>query len=142
MFLYLFLLMAVVFVWAGFITCAKEDKDTGAAICFILGLFGAMGFIGCSIHLSLKNADAENLMSRRDYYQELVTNLPDNLSLGTTYSIISSAEAINSRIMKNRKNCGNILYGSFYNRKIAEIELIEIPDLYLKDFDEKDERDL
>ena len=28
----------------------------------------------------------------------------------------------------------NIFYGSFYNRKVGEIELIEIPELRLKDF--------
>ena len=81
---------------------------------------------------------------KREYYQDLVSNLSDNMSFETVSEIICSAEYINERILDSRANADNIFWGTFYNKKIGEIELIEIPDLRLKNFrqdiyDEKEE---
>lgn len=141
----LFGLLFLVFVisWVAFAVSAKQDKDI-TPLYFLLALLTSAGFIASCIYMGLKNSDAVSVMSKRQYYQDLITNTSGDVSFETVANIIGSAEFINERIMDNRKNADNIFWGSFYNKKIGEIELIEIPDLRLKNFrqdiyDEKEE---
>ena len=131
----LFGLLFLVFVisWVAFAVSAKQNKDI-TPLYFLLALITSAGFIGSCIYMGQKTSDAVGVMAQRQYYQDLITNLSDDASFETVAKIIGSAEFINGEIKRNRANADNILWGVFYNKKVGEIEPIEIPKLYLKNF--------
>ena len=133
MILFGLLSLVVILSWVVFASSAKKDKEI-TPLYFFLALLTTGWFIGSCIYMGEKNSDAVGVMIQRQYYQDLITNLSDDASFETVAKIVASAEFINGRILKNRANADNILWGSFYNKKIGEIELIEIPKLYLKNF--------
>lgn len=144
MILLILLITLMIAGWVFFGASVKHDKEGLACLFLFLTLFLTGASIGGIVSLACQNGDARALKTDRDYYQELVYNLSDDMSFETVSRTVNRAKEINERIETDRRNCDNAFYGTFYNSKIAEIELIDIPELHLKDFsqtiyDEKEE---
>lgn len=142
MILFLLFIVGMIGSWI-FFGYACKNGDEGLAILFIAL---ALAFTGTSMGAiaawGSQNGDAVVFRADRDFYQDVIYNFSDSMSFDTVNRTISRAKAINDRIERDRRHCNNAFYGTFYNKKIAEIELIEIPEIHLKDFTKKNERDL
>lgn len=141
MILFILLIILMIAGWVFFGTSVKLGKEGLASLFLIIGLAATGGSLGGIVVLGNRNCDAYIFKADRDYYQELAYNLSDDMSFETVSRTINKAKSINERIEKDRRHCDNAFYGTFYNSKIAEVELIEIPELSLKGFNKKFERD-
>lgn len=142
MILLILLIVGMIASWIFFGYAAKNGNDGLGALFLALSLMFTGGSVGGIVSLGCQNEDARILRADRDFYQDVMYNLSDDMSFETVSRSISRAKEINEHIEQDRRHCNNSFYGTFYNNKIAEIELIEIPELHLKDFDNKNERDL
>ena len=109
--------------------CGKNDHSIAQDISVIFACFDAFAILSISIWLCTKGDDARNLEKDRDYYQECVYSLNDQMSFKTIDRIMYQAMSINHRIEVNKANADNTFYGIFYNKRIAAIEPIVIPEL-------------
>ena len=133
MIVFLFIVLTGV-LWALFAWCDENDYYIGA---YFSALFGALCSLAVVVFLVLcctKGIDAKDLARDRDYYQDCVSNLSENMSFDTVDRIMTRAQYINERIANNKEHADDIMVGPLYNKKIGEIELIEMPDLRLKNF--------
>ena len=107
----------------------KKDMDWAFIVGVIFGMSSTMVFVLTSIKLGTKYSDAVYFENKRNYQQELVYSINDNMSPQTINKIISDAVNVNERIEKNKSHCNSIMWGIMYNKGIAEVEPIEIPKL-------------
>ena len=91
-------------------------------------------------YMLTKNGEGEEFSEKRDYYQELVYHLSDDMSFHTVERTVNEARNINARIDDNKKHADSKMWGFLYNKRIAEVESIDIPVLEYKvfKFNEKD----
>ena len=141
MLLYLLLIALTVFLICSAVYCIKNDKEIGSPIFSILSVFAFSAVLGFSINMALVNSDARDFKERRDCCEDMVRNISDNMSFKTVSTIMLKAMAINDAIEKNKRNAYSPVYGSFYNKKIAEFEPIDIPELHISAtiYNEKEE---
>ena len=136
-----YVLLAILMVgsWALFEIGLKKDVDWAGVIGVIFGLLFTVPFLMASIEFGVKRSDVVSFMSDRDYQQELIYSINDNMSPQTISRIISSAANINERIERNKAHCNSVMWGFMYNKGIAEVEPIEIPKLKYQITIENDE---
>ena len=126
-----YVLLAILMVgsWTLFEIGLKKDVDWAGIIGAIFGLLFTVPFLVASIEFGVKRSDAVLFANNRDYQQELIYSINDNMSPQTISRIISSAANTNERIEKHKAHCNSVMWGFMYNKGIAEVEPIEIPKL-------------
>lgn len=128
-----FLLIALVILFA--VLTAIYDKhgngDMAVLCCVALAIFGAL-FAASSMYLGCKKSDAREFKTDRDYQQELVYNVYDTMSFYAIERIISTAKEMDERIEDNKEHAYSKMWGFLYNKGIAEVELIDIPEIEYK----------
>ena len=107
----------------------KRDTDWQFIVGFIFGIITLVLFMVASIELGTRHSDAVSFENDRNYKQELIYSINDNMSPQTISRIVASATYINERIEKNKAHCNSVMWGFMYNKGIAEVEPIEIPKL-------------
>ena len=126
---YILLAILMVGAWTLLGIGVKKDMDWAFIVGVIFGLLFTVPFSVISIEFGEKRSDAVSFMSNRDYQQELIYSINDNMSPQTISRIISSAANTNERIEKHKAHCNSVMWGFKYNKGIAEVEPIEIPKL-------------
>lgn len=126
---YILLAILMVGTWTLLGIGVKKDMDWAFIVGVIFGLLFTVPFSVVSIEFGAKRSDAVSFMSNRDYQQELIYSINDNMSPQTISRIISSATYINEKIERNKAHCNSVMWGFMYNKGIAEVEPIEIPKL-------------
>lgn len=123
-----FLLIILVIV-GGFLIYAgnRFDNDGVSATGVVLTVVFSTLLIVASINFACKSSDAASFKKDRDYYQELVNSISDDMSPSTITRIILYAENINTKIENNKKNCNNKMWGFLSSKEIAKVEPIKIP---------------
>lgn len=129
MIFYFLILIVTAVSWVAFGHTEKNDYGVAACLWLLLGVSATVGLIASTIYFGLKSSDAKKAAVDRDYYQECVYSLNDQMSFPTIDRILSNARSINERIETNKKNADNAFCGWFYNKAIGEIEPIDIPEL-------------
>ena len=123
----------LIILCAGFWTLlgfgVKRDTDWQIIVGVIFGMITTALFMASTIGISTKCPDAASFKNDRDYQQELVYAISDNMSPQTVSKIIASATYYNERIERNKKHCDSKMWGFMYNKEIAEVEPIDIPKL-------------
>ena len=110
----------------------KRDTDWQVVVGVIFGIITTVLFILSTIEISVKRPDAASFKNDRDYQQELVYAISDNMSPQTVSKIIAGAAYYNERIERNKKHCDSKMWGFMYNKEIAEVEPIDIPKIKYK----------
>lgn len=126
---YVLLAILMVGAWTLFGFGVKRDTDWQLAVGIIFGLISTVVFLASSIEFGMKRSDAVSFENDRDYQQELIYSINDNMSPQTISRIVSSAVYTNERIERNKAHCNSVMWGFMYNKGIAEVEPIEIPKL-------------
>ena len=126
---YILLAILTVGAWTLFGIGLKKDMEGAVIVGVIFGLLFTVPFLVTSIEFGVKRSDAVSFMSNRDYQQELIYSINDNMSPQTISRIISSAANINEKIGRNKAHCNSVMWGFMYNKGIAGVEPIEIPKL-------------
>ena len=134
MFGYILIISAVIAFWCLAIYCGEQGYGIGEGLFYFFAAIGSFALLVITIWLFTKPIDAKDLRRDRDYYQECVTNLTDSMSYSTVDRILTKAQYINDRIVNNREHIDSDFSGIFFNRGIAETELIKIPELRYKNF--------
>lgn len=114
--------------WYGNVWEALESLSI--TVCIFL--FSFVFFSG--VYMLTKNNDGRNFSEKRDYYQEMVYHLSDDMSFSTVERTVNEARNINARIDDNKKHVDSKMWGFLYNRRIAEVEPIDIPVIEYKVF--------
>lgn len=139
MILLIFATLLMIWSWVGLIHSVRKQNDVAFALFMFLAVITTTVSLTDFIMLGQRASEASKMQEKRDYYAELVTHLTDDMSFETVSKTVNTAKDINRDIERNKRNGDHVIYGTFYNKKIGEIELIDIPDLH---FMMKDERDL
>ena len=126
---YILLAILMVGAWTLFGIGLKKDMEGAVIVGVIFGLLFMVPFLVSSIEFGMKHSDAVSFENDRNYRQELIYSINDNMSPQTISRIISSAACTNERIEKNKAHCNSVMWGFMYNKGIAEVEPIEIPKL-------------
>lgn len=129
MFGYILLAILMVGGWALVYIGLKKDMDWAFIVGVIFAMSSTIVFVSTSIKLGTKYSDAVFFENKRNYQQELIYSINDNMSPQTINKIISDAVNINERIEKNKSHCNSVMWGVMYNKGIAEVDLIKIPKL-------------
>lgn len=129
MFGYILLAILMIGGWTLVYIGLKKDMDWAFIVGVIFGMSSTMFFLPTSIKLGTKHSDAVSFKNKRNYQQELIYSINDNMSPQTINKIVSDAVNINERIEKNKSHCNSVMWGFMYNKGIAEVEPIEIPKL-------------
>ena len=141
MILLILLIVGMIASWIFFGYAVKNGNDGLGTLFLALSLMFTGGSVGGILSLGCQNDDARILRADRDFYQDMVYNLSDDMSFETVSRTIRKAKEINEHIERDRRHCNNAFYGTFFNNRIAEIELIDVPELQLKYSINKNERD-
>jgi hypothetical protein len=136
---YILLAILTVGAWTLFGIGLKKDMEGAVIVGVIFGLLFTVPFLVTSIEFGVKRSDAVLFANNRDYQQELIYSINDNMSPQTISRIISSAANINERIERNKAHCNSVMWGFMYNKGIAEVEPIEIPKVKFQITIENDE---
>ena len=136
---YILLAILMAEAWTLFGFGVKRDTDWQLIVGIIFGLISTVVFLVSSIEFGMKRSDAVSFENDRDYQQELIYSINDNMSPQTISRIVSSAAYTNERIERNKAHCNSVMWGFMYNKGIAEVEPIEIPKLKYQITIENDE---
>ena len=109
--------------------CDKKNFEGGLALSCLTAALGAFAILFISIALAFKNDDARTALEDRDFYQECIYSLNDRMSFATMDRIMTKARDLNIKIARNKEHADDKMFGVFYNRKVGEIEPIDIPEL-------------
>lgn len=124
------------------IICDRHFWNTGAGLCAILTAILIALFMVSTIYVATREPGGEDFRMERDYTQELVNHISNDMSFTTVENLVGKAKRINARIEDNRKHADSEMWGFLYNKHIAEVELIDIPVLEYKVFKFKDNESL
>lgn len=115
--------------WTLFGIGVKKGKDWAGILGMIFGMITVPLLMVSAIFLATKPSEAEDFRNDREYKQELVYAISDNMSPQTVNNIIVSATYCNEQIERNQRHCNSKMWGFMYNKEIAEVKPIDIPKL-------------
>ena len=128
-----FLLIALVILFAVLTVIGdKHEHDVMAVLCCMAAIIFGSLLATSSMYLGCKKSDAREFKMDRDYQQELVYNVSSSMSFYAIERTISTAKEMNERIENNKSNAYSKMWGFLYNKDIAEVELIDIPEIEYK----------
>ena len=131
MILFILLCVLTVVSWIVGPIFYNRGKEIAATLFILLSVLGTVGTLVSIMYYATKNTDAITLQEDRVYYGEVVKNLSNEMPFDFVNKTITKAQRINEKILTNRENCDNKFYGIYYNKKIGENELIDIPELHI-----------
>ena len=124
---YILLIVLCAGCWVLFGVGDKKGVDWLGCLGLLFALITTLLTIVATICIALRPTDAEDFRDDREYRQELVYAISDNMSPQTVGKIIASATYYNERIENNKKHCDSKMWGFMYNKGIAEVEPLIIP---------------
>lgn len=133
------LIVLAVSLIAGCVICTKNDLEVGEYICGLFGGFACVGLLFAIIGICILPSDSDAFVRKRDKIENLVESINDKMTTETINSIVSDALYVNSKIEDHRKHVDSKFSGVFYSHKVAELELIELPELTVAVTNEKTE---
>ena len=110
----------------------KHGNGNMAALCCVAAVIFGVLLAASSMYLGCRKSDAREFRMDRDYQQELVYNVSDNMSFYAIERTISTAKKMNERIEENKRGAYSRMWGFLNNKGIAEVELIDIPEIEYK----------
>jgi len=129
---YILLIILCAGFWVLFGVGDKKRVDWMAYLGLIFALITTVLTIVSTACIAVRPTDAEDFRNDREYKQELVYSISDNMSPQTVSKIIASATYYNERIERNKKHCDSKMWGFMYNKGIAETEPLVIPKIKYK----------
>ena len=124
---YFLLIFLTIMSWCLVFGGVKYKRDAILSIGVVFSVLFTTLTVSASVTLGTKSSEADTFKENRDYYQELVNSISDDMSPTTVARIISTAENTNAKIESNRSRCDSKMWGFLANKKIAEVEPIKIP---------------
>lgn len=124
---YFLLIVFTIVAWCLVFVGNRYDRDGVLTIGIVLTILLTTFSIVSSVYLGTRASEADAFRKTRDYYQELVMSVSDDMSPETIAKIISSAENVNTRIEKHKRHCNSEMCGFLYSKGIAEMEPVKIP---------------
>ena len=119
---YILLIILCAGFWTLFGIGQKKDIEWAAIVGIIFAVITTVLTLASTISIALRPIDAEDFRNDREYRQEIVYAISDNMSPQTVSNIIASAAYYNERIENNKKHCDSKMWGFMYNKGIAEVE--------------------
>ena len=135
---YILLIVLMIAAIAMIIICDRHFWNTGAGLCAILTAILIALFMVSTIYVATRKQSGEDFRMERDYTQELVNNITNDMSFTTVEKLVGKAKRLNARIEDNREHADSKMWGFMYSKHIAEVELIDIPVLEYRVFKFKD----
>ena len=129
---YILLIILCAGFWVLFGVGDKKGVDWMACLGLIFALITTLLTIVSTVCIAVRPTDAEDFRNDREYKQELIYAISDNMSPQTVSKIIASADYYNERIERNKKHCDSKMWGFMYNKEIAEAEPLIIPKIKYK----------
>ena len=129
---YILLIILCAGSWTLFGIGQKKDIDWATIVGIIFAVITMVLTLVSTIHIAVRPSEAEDFRNDREYRQELVYAISDNMSPQTVSNIIVSATYYNERIERNKKHCDSEMWGFMYNKGIAEVEPLVIPKMKYK----------
>ena len=129
---YILLIILCAGFWVLFGIGDKKSVDWMACLGLIFALITTILTVISTVCIAIRPTDAEDFRNDREYKQELVYAISDNMSPQTVSNIIASATYYNERIERNKKHCDSKMWGFMYNKGIAEAEPVVIPKIKYK----------
>lgn len=123
------LIIVVIALWAGVGIGIKRDNDVLQYLCGFFGGFASVGLLSAIICICVAPSDAEEFVKRYERCTNYIESINEKMTTETINDIISGAIVINEKIENHRKHVDSKFSGVFYSHKIAELELIELPEL-------------
>lgn len=133
------LILFTIACWVGLVIAVKQDNDIVECLCGVFGGIASIGLLAAIVSICVLPSNADYAARNRDRTANLVESINDKMTTETVNDIISKAVLINSDIENHRKHVDSKFSGVFYSRKIAELELIELPELTVVVTDKKTE---
>lgn len=133
------LILLVIGLWTGLVIAVKQDNEIVEGLCGVFGGIASIGLLAAIVSICVLPSNADYAARNRDRTANLVESINDKMTTETVNDIISKAVLINSDIENHRKHVDSKFSGVFYSRKIAELELIELPELTVVVTDKKTE---
>lgn len=126
----------LIILCAGFWTLlgvgVKKDIAWATIVGIIFAMITTVLLLVASIHVACRPSDVESFRADMGYEQELLNSINGEMSVSTISRIIASAEYANSRIERNKNHCDSKMWGFMYNKGIAEVEPLDIPEIKYK----------
>ena len=131
---YILLIAITVVSWGVFIVGARNDDGLAIGLGLTLAIASTVMSIDSTRFILDKNDKTVEFIADRNFHQEIISGLQDGVSFETINRLVSEAENINAEIERNRKYADNFWIGIWYSKEVAELELIEIPQLTYSNF--------
>lgn len=125
---YILLILLVITSTIFAVKTFEGDSGLAFGLSLCCSVISIVLFIASTLFLIDRNCSANTFKERRDYCQEIISVLPEGVSIATATKIINGATQINKTIEKNKKYCHNPMWAFMYNEGIAEVEPIDIPE--------------
>ena len=129
---YILLIILCAGFWTLFGIGLKKDVGWAIIIGIIFAMFTTLFIIVSTTFIAVRPSAAEEFRNNREYIQEIVYAISDDMSPQTVSKIIASATYYNERIENNKKHCYSKMWGFMYNNGIAEAEPLVIPKIKYK----------
>ena len=129
---YILLIILCAGSWTLFGISQRRDIDWACIVGSIFGVITTVLMVLSTAFVAMRPSDAEDFRNEREYKQELVYAISDNMSPQTVSKIITSAAYYNERIENNKKHCDSKMWGFMYNKEIAKVEPLVIPKIKYK----------
>ena len=129
---YILLIVLMIAAIAMMIICDRHFWNTGAGLCSILMASLIALFMASTIYVATRKQSGEDFRMERDYTQELVNNITNDMSFTTVERLVGKAKRLNDRIEDNKEHADSKMWGFLYNKHIAEVEPIDIPEFEYK----------
>ena len=122
------LIVLVIALWTGCILFHKHRNDGGEFVCGLLGGLTSVVLLFAIVGVCALPSDANGFCERRDGCANLVESINDKMTTETINKIVTNAIYINQKILKHREHVNSDFVGVFYSRKVADQELIALPE--------------
>lgn len=129
---YILLIILCVGFWTLFGIGQKKDIEWATIVGIIFAMIATVLTVAATCAVAIRSSEAEDFRNDREYKQELIYAISDNMSPQTVSKIIASATYYNERIERNKKHCDSKMWGFMYNKEIAEAEPLIIPKIKYK----------
>lgn len=131
---YILLIALTIVSWAIFIVGARNDDGLAIGIGLTLAIASTVMFFEATRFITSKDDKVVEFIADRNFHQEIISGLQDGASFETINRLVSEAEKINAEIERNREYADNFWVGIWYSKEMAELELIDIPQLTYSNF--------
>lgn len=133
------LILLVIGLWTGLVISVEQDNDIAEYLCGLIGGIASVGLLAAIICICVLPSNSDAFARERDRVENLVESINGKMTTETINTIVSDALYVNNKIESHRRHVDSKFLGVFYSHKIAEMELIELPELTVAVTNEKTE---